>query len=91
MLAGGLPAFPRGRRRRLRMPDAMRETAADAKRARKAAKREEDARRTAEGRASAAWAEQPAPLRVGVEPQPSMPRQRSPVVEALSPAGLTNV
>ena len=56
MLAGGLPAFPRGRRRRLRMPDAMRETAADAKRARKAAKREEDARRSAEGRASAAWA-----------------------------------
>ena len=51
MLAGGLPAFPRGRRRRLRMPDAMRETAADAKRARMAAKREEDARRSAEGRA----------------------------------------
>lgn len=45
MLAGGLPAFPRGRRRRLRMPDAMRETAADAKRARKARRTGPDAMR----------------------------------------------
>lgn len=53
-MIGGLPPFHRGRRRRKRKPDPDRERDAAKKRQDKAAKRAEDERRTAEGRA-AAW------------------------------------
>ena len=51
-IAGGLPPL-RLPKRRERKPDPVAEAAAIAKRARKAAKRAEDERRTAEGRANA--------------------------------------
>lgn len=52
-IAGGLPPL-RLRKRRKRKPDPVAEAAAAAKRARRAAKRAEDERRTAEGREYAA-------------------------------------
>lgn len=51
-IAGGLPPL-RLRKRRKRKPDPVAEAAAAAKRTRKAAKRAEDERRTAEGRENA--------------------------------------